>query len=127
MSTGPTSLSPYLLVVQKGLRALTRRRAGHGQPVLVLVGCSAIEASAVKCTLSLFSGSSLLVSPLVHFTLPVSLSMVLNFALGENCGMGVGKFRLSVSPLFWRISLAFGWVLIPLTTIKSRLFHRTHS
>ena len=33
-------------------------------------------------------------------TCPVSLCMALSFALGENCGMGVGKFLLRVSPRF---------------------------
>jgi hypothetical protein len=41
-------------------------------------------------------------------TFPVSFLIVLNSALGENCGIVLGRFLFNVSPLFWRISPDFG-------------------
>lgn len=43
--------------------------------------------------------------------LPVSLRIVPSFALGENCGIGCGRFLFNVSPRFCWISPALGGVL----------------
>jgi hypothetical protein len=43
-------------------------------------------------------------------TFPVSVRIVSSLALGENCGMGVGRFLFNVSPRFCWIWPAFGGV-----------------